>query len=43
MPKPTIMVVDDEVDFNYMMSYWLKAKDYSVISKGNGAPAPGGD
>lgn len=39
MAKPIIMVVDDEVDFNYMMSYWLKAKDYSVISKSNGVDA----
>lgn len=39
MAKTTIMVVDDEVDFNYMMSYWLKAKDYSVISKSNGVEA----
>lgn len=39
MAKVTIMVVDDEVDFNYMMSYWLKAKDYNVISKSNGLEA----
>ncbi|PIQ88387.1 MAG: hypothetical protein COV72_08780 [Candidatus Omnitrophica bacterium CG11_big_fil_rev_8_21_14_0_20_42_13] len=39
MSKTAIMVVDDEVDFNYMMSYWLKAKDYNVISKSNGADA----
>ena len=39
MSKAAIMVVDDEVDFNYMMSYWLKAKDYNVISKSNGADA----
>lgn len=39
MAKTTIMVVDDEVDFNYMMSYWLKAKGYNVISKSNGVDA----
>ncbi|MEK6715120.1 MAG: response regulator [Candidatus Omnitrophota bacterium] len=39
MAKTTIMVVDDEVDFNYMMSYWLKAKGYNVISKSNGMDA----
>jgi DNA-binding NtrC family response regulator len=39
MAKTTIMVVDDEVDFNYMMSYWLKAKGYNVISKSNGVEA----
>ena len=39
MAKTTIMVVDDEVDFNYMMSYWLKAKGYNVISKSNGTDA----
>jgi two-component system response regulator (stage 0 sporulation protein F) len=39
MSKVTIMVIDDEVDFNYMMSYWLKAKGYNVISKSNGVDA----
>lgn len=39
MAKITVMVVDDEVDFNYMMSYWLKAKGYNVISKSNGVDA----
>jgi len=39
MSKVTIMVVDDEIDFNYMMSYWLKAKNYNVVSKSNGAEA----
>lgn len=39
MAKAAIMVVDDEIDFNYMMSYWLKAKGYNVISKSNGVEA----
>lgn len=39
MGNPSIMVIDDEIDFNYMMSYWLKAKNYNVISKSNGVDA----
>ena len=34
-----VLVVDDEVDFRQLMTFWLESKGYTVISAGDGKTA----
>ncbi|MCU0651140.1 MAG: response regulator, partial [Candidatus Omnitrophica bacterium] len=38
-PKIKALIVDDEMDFRQLMSFWMKSKGYDVVEASNGKEA----